>query len=339
MPMALNRNLQALLGVLAILCVVLVWRWVAGWGLITVNFVDAPLSKVIASVERQGRIKIATNAPPDTKVTLQLKNAPLFEALDTLAVRIDGEMRLTYMIARQTPEAIAGINLLANERRPEGWKVFSSGFGGDFGGPADSIPDYRKISFKPEAGQDRSLHALLEQAAQKTGISFAVPADWNPVVSGLPKSGSASKAAKAIASNAKGKSLEVVFLRVRSPGGPGGPPGEWAGGERGGGGRRTETNPAWVAERMEARIAMLPKEEQADARKEMESMRNTWQEIRALPEDQRRAKMEELMSRPEIQERMENRMASRDEKMSADQRAARYERYLERKQAAQSAGR
>lgn len=337
--MSLSRKFQILTSVLVILCTVLVWRWIAGWGLITVNFVDAPLSKVIASVERQGRIKIATNAPLDTKVTLQLKNAPLFEALDTLAVRLDGEMRLTYILARQAKEAAAGANTLATERRPEGWKVFSSGFGGDFGGPSDSVPDYRKISFKPEAGEDRSLHALLEQASQKTGISFAAPSDWNPVLGTLPKSGAASKAAKTIASNAKGKSLEIVFIRVRNSDGAGGPPGEWAGGERGGGGRRGEANPAWVAERMEARIAMLPKEEQAEARNEMETMRKTWQEIRALPEDQRRAKMEELMTRPEVQERMEQRMASRDEKMSADQRASRYQRYLERKQAAQNAGR
>lgn len=55
-----------------------------------------------------------------------------------------------------------------------------------------------------------------------------------------------------------------------------------------------------------------------------------------LPQDQRRAKAEEFFTNPEVQDRFQDRMASRDEKRSPDQRARRYQRYFERKQNAQN---
>ena len=60
------------------------WKWIFGlliianivnylysnWGLVTVKVNDAPLSKVIRSIEWQGWVKIYTNLPPDTIVTM-----------------------------------------------------------------------------------------------------------------------------------------------------------------------------------------------------------------------------------------------------------------------------
>jgi hypothetical protein len=60
------------------------------WGLITVKVQDAPLSKVISSIEWQGWVKIYTNLPPDTKVTMYVDHVPLAEAMDTLAVNVSG---------------------------------------------------------------------------------------------------------------------------------------------------------------------------------------------------------------------------------------------------------
>jgi hypothetical protein len=335
--MAFDRKLVGLLGVVGLLAVLVIWRWVAGWGLVTVNFVEAPLGKVIAAIERQGRVKVATNAPLDTRVTLQLRNAPVFDALDTLAVRMDGDLRLMYVVAPDRAQTLAGLGALTSSGRPEGWKMFSAGFGGgDFG---DSIPDLRKISLKPSPMEDRSLHAMLEQSSQKTGVSFLAPETWNPILGHLPKAGGISQVAGRLAKAAKGQVLEVAVIRVRPPSGDGNSGGmagrgEWDG-TRGG---RNRPNPEWMAERAEARIALLPQAEQEEARKDFGEMQKFWSEVRALPEDQRRAKIEEVMSRPEVQDRMEDRMAARDEKRSPDQRANRYKRYLDRKQAAQSAG-
>ncbi|MEX1117560.1 MAG: hypothetical protein WEB60_02080 [Terrimicrobiaceae bacterium] len=330
-----------ILGVVAImLASVIAWRWVSGWGLITVNFVDAPLSKVIASLERQSRIPIATNADLETKVTLQAKSAPVFEVFDTLAVRLDGDMRLAYVFAPDKAQVRAGVAAIAGSNRAEGWAVFSSGFGGGMMSQGDAVPDLRRVAFNPSVMEDRSLHALLDQASQKTGVTFAAPKEWNPVVASLPKPGEASGLAKRMASSAKGHVQEVVLLRVQ---GPRNPDSEEARSERGpreGGqraGNRPQGNPEWMAERFEAQIALLPKEEQQVARKDFDEMRAFWQQVRALPEEERRAKIEEMMERPEVQERMAERMAARDDKRSPEQRAQRYRRYVERKQQAQSA--
>jgi hypothetical protein len=59
------------------------------WGLITVKVKDEPLSKVIRSIEWQGWVKIYTNLPLDTKVTMYADHVPLAEAMETLAANVD----------------------------------------------------------------------------------------------------------------------------------------------------------------------------------------------------------------------------------------------------------
>ena len=59
------------------------------WGLVTVKVKDAPLKYVIKSIEWQGWVKIYTNLPLDTKVTMYVDHAPLAEAMETLAVNVD----------------------------------------------------------------------------------------------------------------------------------------------------------------------------------------------------------------------------------------------------------
>src|SRR5476651_1093116 len=60
------------------------------WGLITVKVHDAPLSKVIRSIEWQGWVKIYTNLPPDAKVSMWVDHVPLAEAMETLAANVGG---------------------------------------------------------------------------------------------------------------------------------------------------------------------------------------------------------------------------------------------------------
>jgi len=59
------------------------------WGLITVKVHDAPLSKVIKSIEWQGWVKIYTNLPADSKVTMYVDHVPLAEAMEALATNVD----------------------------------------------------------------------------------------------------------------------------------------------------------------------------------------------------------------------------------------------------------
>ena len=71
------------------------WKWIVGllilaniayyfydgWGLVTVKVHDEPLSKVISSIEWQGWVRIYTNLPPDTTVTMYVDHVPLAEAM------------------------------------------------------------------------------------------------------------------------------------------------------------------------------------------------------------------------------------------------------------------
>ena len=90
-------------------------------------------------------------------------------------------------------------------------------------------------------------------------------------------------------------------------------------------------NPERLAERVEAQIALLPAAEQAKAREDFQTMRDFWQSVRDLPEEERRDKAREFFNRPEVQDRMEDRRLAREAKMTPEQRIDRSKRYWERK--------
>ena len=222
--------------------------------------------------------------------------------------------------------------------------MFSSGFGGGFGGGGETEVDPRRIEWTISASTDQNLQTLLQQGAQKTGALFATPEAWNPSVNRLPAAGKTGQVASRLVKSARGQMHELFLITVRPPR----PEGERAAGERGpdrwegrtvlsaGRGNRN-ANPEWMAERVQAQIAQLPAEERADAQKQFDEMRQFWQSVRALPEEERRAKMEELMNNPEVQARMEERMAARDARRSPQQREQRMRRYVDRKQQAKQA--
>ncbi|MEI6493162.1 MAG: hypothetical protein WCO94_11490, partial [Verrucomicrobiota bacterium] len=84
-----NRKTLLLATAGAVLVLAIAWYF---WpdGLITLDFKNAPVSKVIASIQRQGHVRIGTNVPPETPVTIQMKRVPLMDALETLSVRVEG---------------------------------------------------------------------------------------------------------------------------------------------------------------------------------------------------------------------------------------------------------
>jgi hypothetical protein len=189
------------------------------------------------------------------------------------------------------------------------------------------------------------LPALLEEAAQKTGVLLAAPAEWKPSVS-APPAGPIAKTAPRLFRDAGGVSREVFLLRAR----PSRDDGDWDGGDRGGswigggggarggGSMRALGDGQRTEERVEAQIALLPKNEQEKARADARLMRQFWQEVRDLPEDQRRAKAQEFFNRPEVAERMDERRMAREAKMTPKQRVERAQRYLERKAAMKKSG-
>ena len=315
-------------------------------GLITLNFKEAPVSKVISSIERQGHVRIATNVPPETLVTMQMDKVPLMEALETLAVRIEGDLRVVYAGAATKIQALSALEELATGKRSDQWAVAWFPTMGMLEG--ETVTDARRLAVKPEAGDKKDLQSALQQIAIKSGVMTAVPRDWNPDAKMPSKTAPAASLVKQLIKSSGGQFQESFLIIARSgrdggpdgggappQGGPGGgdrggPPG---GGQAGGGQRfgREGMNPEWLAQRAEAAIAQLPADQQLAAKADYDTMKKFWEEVRALPEDQRRPKIEEFMNRPEIQDKMEQRQAARDARQSPTQREKRMKNYIERK--------
>ncbi len=314
---------------------VLAWRWWSERGLVTLAFTNAPLSKVIKSIERQGRVEIATNADPAVLVTIRLHRAPLYEAIDTLAARINANAKLAYIAAPTREQIQSALRAFSSGADPGDWMVFSAPWGGRLGAGELPAVDPRRIEWRIAQTTDRDLHTLLDEGAQKTGVVFAVPVGWNPLLTKLPSAGEVGEVTTKLIRTAKGTAKELFLLtvhprrddqrrQVEATERPrtlfSAPP------------RRQPPNPTWVVERAQATIALLPREQQEVARREFNEMRAFWESIRQLPEPERRAKIEEHLTRPEIEARMEEQAAARDARRTPEQREQRYRNYIRRKE-------
>lgn len=318
----------------------LAWHIYSGWGLVTINVQDERADRVLASISRQGGIDIVSNLPPDTRVSLQVYRVPPVEALDIVAVRTDANWCLAYLGA---PDRRTIDNALATFRSgtsPENWTSFGAGgFSGDFLSPSGAAVDLRKIEWTPDG--DASLTDLLREAADKTGVYLAAPADWSLQVRS-PGAGAAEKNIPRIFQNAGGAYREVFLIRREAT--PDGPPiggGEggwrrrsWIGNPSSSQARPTASAPERLAQRAEAQIALLSADEQPRAREDLAVMKKFWDEVRDLPEEQRRDRAREFFSSPAMQERMEERRAGRENKMTPQQIIQRSQRYWDRKAAA-----
>jgi hypothetical protein len=344
----------------ALLAAVLVawgaWHIYSGWGLVTIKVDKAPVGTVLASIGKQGGIEIVSNLDPSTPVSLDVYRVPPLEALDIVTVRTDSSWRLAYLGAPDRGQIDTVLGAFRVSGDTSGWTSHGRGGGFSFVEREDGQPlDLRKAQWL--AAETGELHTLLEDAADKTGAFLAAPSDWTPRVT-PPAAGPLTKAAPRLFENAGGTGREV-FL-VRGPGPEGGRETAEGGGWRGGGwigsrersgtggggpGARTDGgpgrgmgNPGTMMARAEVQIALLPATEQAKAREELAAMQKTWEEVRALPEDQRREKMREIMNRPEVAERMEQRRLAREAKMTPEQRINRTKQYWERKAEAKAGG-
>ncbi|MCE0498223.1 MAG: hypothetical protein LV481_09800 [Methylacidiphilales bacterium] len=119
-----------LLGILVVANII--YQYYLNWGLVTVKVHDAPLGKVIKSIEWQGWVKIYTNLDLDSKVSMYVDHVPLAEAMETLAVNVD--------VPRPANRPDDG-NGNRGRNRPDGANF--GGGGGNFGGggpPGNGAP-------------------------------------------------------------------------------------------------------------------------------------------------------------------------------------------------------
>ncbi len=322
------------------------WQVYAGWGLVSLNVKDAPLARVLSEIERQGGIEIASNLDPTTRVSLNVKRVPAVEALDIVAVRTDASWRLAYLGAPSQAALAEALTSFISGREVSDWTTHGAGGFSLIEPESGGALDLRRVEWSPAGGG--SLSDVMTEASEKTGVLFAAPSAWNPQVT-PPTAGPVASVAPALFKQAGGVSREVFLLRGSSgpteDDSPRSGPGGWIGaapersGGRGGGWMRAMGDPERVAERVEAQIALLPAAEQPKARENFQMMREFWQTVRDLPEEQRRDKAREFFRRPEVAEAMETRRLSRWAKMTPDQRIERSKNYWSRKSEARGESR
>lgn len=351
-------RLNVLISLIAVLVLFLGLRWLFSERTITVDFQDAPLSRVIAAIEKQGKIRISTNVDPETPVTLQVQRAPVIETLEILSTRLDGSWRLAIVMAPDRTKMREGVALASQGRREsEGWRSFYYPTWGM--GMGSTSEDPREFVWKVEAMEEKNLESYVDQGSQKLPVQFSLPEDWNPTVSKPPGSGRADRASRNLVKQAGGVSQEVFVLtgggnwgermqaggeegntpRQRPEGAPP-PEGGWRGpgsGEGGSGnagsarGPEGQANPEWMAERNEMILTSLPPEEQKAVREVADAMRALREEMQDMTPEARREAFTQLAERPEIQEMREEAMSRRDARRTPEQREQRYRRTVERK--------
>jgi len=330
-------RLRVLLPLLVVLVLANVaWIVWSRWGLITVHAEDRPLSEIIRSIEKQGGIRLLSTLDPATPVKMNVTRVPLTEALESLAALTDSRWRLTYVFGQNKGEIATAVSGFEAGQKTEGWKMIYVPLYGAPGADTEEIqPDPRRDLWTVKAPKEATLQAYLNEAGRSVSAAFTVPEAWNPAIGKPPGSGEITKVAARLASAAGGK-YEELFVLDR--GGRRGPPdgGESGGGDgpRSSGGRSFD--PAAIEQRALAEIEKLPPEKQAAAKQEFMDRKAFFTSMADLPPEERRARMEEYFNRPEIQERMEERMARDDARRTPEQRVQRFKKYNERKAAIQA---
>ena len=336
----MNRQ-RLILYATILMALIVTTKWIiSGWGLITVHADGKPLSEIMRSIEKQAGITLRTNMDVAVPTSMHVDKVPLGEALEVLTAVSESRVRLAYVLAADAAAIDSCVNAWGSGPRPEGWKIIEVPMMGR-GGSVDAAPiDPRKDVWTVQEPAEKTLQGYMQDAAVHVSAAFACPEAFNPAVSKAPSTGEIRKAASGLASAAGAKMKEVFFLMGRPPGvaegdGEEGPPrGGGEGGGPGGPGGNS-ANFDLIRQRRLNEIAKLPASQQGPAKAEFEEMEKVFAEVRDLPREERRAKMEEIFNRPEMMDRMDDRRTARDEQRTPEQRQKRYQKYVDRKREAQ----
>ena len=354
---------QLYLGTIALLlAVILIARWIVDWGLITIHAKGQPLAKVIASIARQGGVRIESSLDLSKRVTMDVVKVTPVEALDALAGATESGWRVVYLAAPTKAALTEAIISLSSTGKLNTWATnYYPGPGGGWGVEYGQDIDPRFLAISME-GPDTDLSKLLDEAAQKSGVMTALPKDWLPAVK-LPKPASVRKAVTSLVDSAHGKVAEFFFLtelRRREWGGAG--PGEGDGGTDGLGGPgrtggprspgsaaqpppvgdhgpdagRPSGNPAWFEQRQLAQIKKLPSDKQAQALKDRAERKTFFDSLKGLTPEERMAKIQDMMANSEMGQKIQDARLVRQSQQTAERRIARAVNYLNRKAAAKA---
>src|SRR5215207_11095226 len=124
----MNPRLRLLLLVsVGILVLNVGWRIWAGWGRVTINADDKPVSEVLRSLEKQAGIRIRTNLPADKTVTMHVRKVSLMHAFEVLSANTSAGWAVTYITAPDKAGIETALGKFASSQEGsdlEGWKRF-----------------------------------------------------------------------------------------------------------------------------------------------------------------------------------------------------------------------
>jgi hypothetical protein len=316
------------------------------WGLVTVHAKGMPLSQVIKSIEKQGHVTIKTNMDGAKPVDMYVDSVPVAEAMETLSVNTDSRWQLTYFVGPDKTTVNTAVATFTSGQRNEGWHRYFIGTP-PVGDDVETVTDPRKDPWVVKQAKEPTLQSYLQEAAKNVAAAFYVPDGFNPPVKSAPRSGAISSSLPRLASAAKAKYEEVFLLQGagnrqadrgdrgdRRGGGDDGEPrfaGNFGGGDRGprGGGFDRSA----FEERIQNEINKLPPAERAAAQQEHDERKKFFDAIKDLPQEQKMAAIQQLMSDPGVQDKMENANNARDSRRSPQARIQRAGSYLSRKTA------
>ena len=333
---SMKRNHWLLLTVALLVVGNIVWYFWSNWGLITIHSKDKPLGEIIRSIEKQGHVTIKTNIDLSKPIQMYVDKVALAEALETLSVVAEGRWRLTYVVAPDKGTISNALsNLSSGQQRPEGWlskyvPLRAMGPMGMAGAEPEVLPDPRKDKWAVKPASEGTLQAYLEQASRNVSASFMVQEQWNPAIGAPPSSGPISKVLPKLISKANGRYEEVFLItaeRMRADGDPRPPDDE---------DRRAQFREA-MDERIQNEINKLPPAQRAAAQQDRDEQKQIFEMMRNLPPDERAAKMQEIMSDPKMQQKIEDANLARDARRSPQQRMQRGNQYVQRLAAARAA--
>lgn len=320
------------------------WHLYSRWGLITVQVDNRPLAQVLRSIEKQGGVTIRTDIPGDTPVTMHVHLVNLHEALETLSAVTECRWRLAYVFGPDKGAIATLLGTVAAGQRPDGWKTASYPLPpvGDI--EANLPPDPRADRWTVKDVPTKTAQDYLEQGARSVSAAFVFPETWNPAIASAPSSGKVSSVASKLAARAGGAEQEVILL-LRGPQSPdvaetddesprfNRGPRNWLSNKPGAGGSALAGLAAFAGmeERVRAEIDKLPPVPRTAALAELEERKAFMLSLQGLTPEQRRAKFEDLMNQPGMQERMDQQRLDREARQTPAQRQARAQKYQDRR--------
>jgi len=323
------------------------WVYRAQNNLVTLDIREMEVRDVASKMEFQTREKIIIHKDVQGKITLNVNRVPLEEVLNIISEQMSARWSALYPLYR-TGDSLDSFKKVARGDLPvegSGWtNLQTRGFGGRGGGPGgfgmlgDAVANQSKAINLELVNRDLPFATM---ALGRFGSSQVIPENGTEGTLNVHlQQVSYEKAVAAVAKQVHRKWDEYYLVQP----GFGFGRDDSARGDRGdrrrdGGDNTNRFDPQFAEirreefqaereKRFEATLATMTPEEQQKTKEE----RQQFEEIRNLPPEERQQRFEQMASRPEVQQRMEQRSYRGVMNTTPQQRAERTKERVERMQ-------